>query len=263
MLSRALIVLLIVLNLGVATWWLWRQASTPAPQDGRIDGAPLLLLPSEYYARVSESERPAVNAETPGDAGQGADVAPVDNPVEVEPATTAVEPVAAPAAQPPPSQPSQAVVDAEAQCFVFGPGATPGMRERAAAFAVGPVRYRPLPDPAPAARGWRVVMPAQADLEQARAMQQRLREAGFTDQVLVRTPAEANSIALGLFGTRQAAERHQQALVAAGFQAQIHPANNDIRPALALQLRAGVDVDSVRHRLQVLRAQPLDCAELH
>lgn len=237
MLTRALIVLLVVLNLGIASWWWWQPVRQPAPVDARVPGVPLLQLPAES----TSSGAPSASRATPA---------------VVEAASVADAP-AVPLA---PALPLAG--NGSGQCYAFGPLQADAPQPGALAHAHGPVRFQPAPEPAAPPRGWRVVMPPQAGAEAAMAMQQRLRAAGFSDQVLVRNPPEANSIALGLFGTREAAQRHRQRLADAGFRAQVHPAGGEIRPALAFELRQGADPDQVRVALGLLRAQPLDCNQL-
>ena len=54
---------------------------------------------------------------------------------------------------------------------------------------------------------------------EAEAAVTRIAEAGFSDYLLVREGSEANGIALGRYGTREAAQRRTAALQAAGFAA--------------------------------------------
>ena len=229
MLTRALIVLLLVLNLGVALWWWWREPPSAPAAPPQPAGVPLLELPA-----VVREPRPA----------------PIDLPEAAQAAASgeAREPLAATAGS--------------GQCFAFGPFEQPPAPAQASAIAHGPVRLQPLPADAAPPRGWRVVIPPQPDAEAASALQQRLREAGFNDQLLVRNPPEAGSIALGSFGNRETALRHRERLAEAGFPAQLQPTGNEIRPALAFELRAGIEPDAARASLQVLRAQALDCATL-
>lgn len=67
-------------------------------------------------------------------------------------------------------------------------------------------------------RGWRVVLPRLAGLEAAEAMAARIAAAGFSDYLVMRDGDDANAIALGRYGTREAAQRRMSALLAAGFQ---------------------------------------------
>jgi hypothetical protein len=65
MLARALFVLLIVLNLGVAAWWLWHEPGGGAAMAGPEGNVPRLELPSERASAVAadagvEQAAPAV-----------------------------------------------------------------------------------------------------------------------------------------------------------------------------------------------------------
>lgn len=150
MLIRSLIVLLVVLNLGVAAWWVLHDtpAQTPVLQPA---GVPRLQLREE---------------------------------------ATPVRDVPAPAPR------SQALATAQ----------------------------RPAPTTActgeeAGAAGWRVYLPSQSSLEAADDAAGRIAAAGFSDYLVLREGSEANSIALGRYGTREAAQRRLAALQAAGFAA--------------------------------------------
>lgn len=247
MLSRGLIVLLLVLNLGVALWWSAQPPADAAPPSARIDGVPLLLLPGEDATTAAATAvAPDAEADAQAETRTGT-------------RTDAASPAPAPLDALPPAR---IAGSGSGLCYAFGPLEAGTAQPPALAHAHGPVRLRGGDQPAANARRWRVVMPPLADAEAAAAMQQRLRAAGFDDQVLVRNPPEANSIALGLFGSREAALRQRQTLADAGFAAQVHPSGGDIHPALAFELRQGADPDQVRVALGLLRAQPLDCSEL-
>ena len=146
MLLRSLIVLLIVLNLGVAAWWLLheRPAARPLLQPA---GVPRLQLRDEVRP-PRENALPATR-------------------------TTSAAPAATTA------------------CTGDEDGAD----------------------------GWRVYLPSQASLAAAEAMAGRIAEAGFSDYLVMREGGEANAIALGRYGTREAAQRRTASLQAAGFGA--------------------------------------------
>lgn len=266
MFTRALIVLLLVLNLGIALWWWLAPAPTTPPAPAQLADVPLLRLPGEAQSAMPGAIAPPA-AEVPPAAVVGASTQPsvADGSVTAsEPAQVAsVEGAGAPSVEMASTPPAVAASGTgSGTCYAFGPLSQAPTQAVLARYAHGPVQRQPRPDDLPAPRGWRVVMPPLPDADAAVAMQQRLRDAGFNDQLLVRNPPEPLTIALGLFGTREAAERHRAALAAAGFQAQLHPSGNDIRPALAFELRAGVDADAARVGLHALRVQALDCASL-
>ena len=162
MLVRSLIVLLVVLNLGVAAWWLLHDAPAPTP----------LLQPAGVPRLQLRDEAPPARI--------------------VQPARRTAAPV----------QPAEttACTGAEAD-----------------------------------AGGWRVFLPPLASVEDAEALAARIGESGFSDYLVIREGAEMNSVALGRYGTREAAQRRIAALQAAGFPARCAriPATSQesIRPA--------------------------------
>lgn len=69
------------------------------------------------------------------------------------------------------------------------------------------------------ASAWRVWLPSLPTAEAAQATATRIGEAGFSDYLVVRDGADANTIALGRYGSEQAAQRRTAALRASGFPA--------------------------------------------
>jgi hypothetical protein len=66
---------------------------------------------------------------------------------------------------------------------------------------------------------WRVWLPRLPTAEAAQATAARIGEAGFSDYLVVRDGADANTIALGRYGSEEAARRRTAALRASGFPA--------------------------------------------
>ncbi|GAB3348095.1 SPOR domain-containing protein [Lysobacter tyrosinilyticus] len=191
MLARALIVLLSVLNLGVAAWWIAHDPPPAKAMPQVPPGVARLLLVQEGAPGPAPTAVEQVAPSTAADAS----------------ATSSVADVVAPAAP---------------QCFSFGPFASKDAGTKAAAKLrpqVQKLSEREQPAPA-AARGWRVYLPPLPSLEQAQTTAQRIGAAGFSDFLVVREGAEANSIALGRFSSEDAANKHADALNAAGFAAQ-------------------------------------------
>ncbi len=199
MLTRALIVLLLVLNLGVAAWW-W-LAPTPAaePPPAHPAGVPRLQLLSEAPRRAAATATAATaDAEAPS-ATQ----------------TSAPE-TAAPAAEAP------EVAAVATRCVRLGPFADGAAAEAARTRLPAGVLASRVHSQAGTARGaWNVLMPPQADAAAAQALAQRIDAAGFKDYYVIRDGGGANGIALGRFGSEPSAQRHQAALQAAGFAAQV------------------------------------------
>lgn len=231
MFARALIVLLLVLNLGVAAWWLTR-APMPPP------------VPAEPALGVARLQLPN---EAPG--------LPVAPPAAPDPAVRAAGATPAASVGPAPATP---------QCYSFGPYNS----DQAAVAAQA--RLQPLTlrivartQRSAPARGWRVLLPAFANREQADAAAQRIAAAGFNDYFVVREGNEAHSIALGRYRGENTARGRAAALVAAGFPARAEPIGGG--PAITwLDVAAAEGFDA--ERAQTIATSPqrhdLDCATL-
>lgn len=236
MLIRALIVLLIVLNVGVAAWWISRPEPPPPALPAQPAGVPRLQL-------LSESGRSAVPAQAP------APVAPSPTPP-----VAAADP-AAPVAEP----------AAPAQCFSIGPFADQAAASSAAARIGSQIaRGNPRQVPGKTAQGYNVVLPPQADREAARALAQRIGAAGFDDYLVVNSGAQANGIALGRYRSREGAERRQAALRAAGFDAQLQSIGDEGAAQwwLDVAAAAGVTASGLRSAAGAPQSRSLDCALL-
>lgn len=231
---RASLVLLVVLNLGVALWWALRSDTPPATVEA---------LPSGIARLQLLSERP-----------------------ELRPATMAPPASAAPDTPAPAQATSTPAPQAPAtpeRCYSAGPFADTAALDAARA-ALAPmasrVRSRELRENG--GRGWRVYLPAAADRAAADASAQRLRAAGFTDLVVVGDGAEANSVALGRFSTEARARAHAAALQAAGFAAKAE-ALGETRSRYWLDFAAGPGFDPNRARRAAgASLRTTDCAGL-
>lgn len=180
MLIRALIVLLLVLNLGVAAWWLTRVPSPPEP------AIPPSTVPQLELVAAGDSSSAAAAASAAGRTDA--------------PATT------------------------PERCASFGPfastDAAADARQRVLALSAR-VRVRELA--AGPYRGWKVWLPPYPTAAAVEAVSERVAAAGFNDRFVVREGRDANSLALGRFGSEAPARQHAAALVAAGFPAQAVP----------------------------------------
>jgi len=237
MFARALIVLLVILNLGVAAWWLLRTdppapASTPHPR-----GVPRLQLVSETAA------------------GAPAQVAV---PQAGEPLTAAPPPADAPA--PAIDETGQPQASA-ARCFSFGPFPDAAAASAAQAKLPGGARSARIRSETLRRGGaWTVLMPPQPDRAAAQALAQRIDAAGFKDYYVIGEGASINGIALGRFGAEEAARRHQAALRAAGFQAQLQaPASAGSATWLDVETSPSFDADAARATIGATRAQARAC----
>ena len=233
MLLRATIVMLVMLNLGAALWWASGPHAPPARAQAATSQAPTLRLLHE--AVPTPAQAPA------------SPVAPV---VEGEDALAAAEDAVAP-----PSAPVAAPV-----CRSFGPFADADAAERArAALAAAGVQATPREVAARAVRGWKVAMPPFASREDAVAMAERLRAAGVSDLYVMGEGPEANGIALGRYGSEDAARRRQADLGSKGFQAQAEPLGGPAQAWLDARLPPTVDAPALA---RIAGSRALDCARL-
>ncbi len=234
---RASLVLLVVLNLGVALWWALRSDAPPAPAEEAPSGIARLQLLSE------RPERRTASLPAPTDAKAGTTLP------ETAPDTTATTPPPAPTAP--------------ERCFSAGPFPDTATLD-AARVGLAPMasRLRSREIRENGGRGWRVYLPAAGDRTAADANAQRLRGAGFTDLVVVADGAEANSVALGRFSTEARARAHAEALQAAGFAAKAE-ALGETRSRYWLDLVAGPGFDANQARRAASGAlRGTDCAVL-
>lgn len=229
MFARALLVLLLVLNVGVATWWAMRTPLAPPAAVEPPPGVARLQLLDETPGAITSRAGPATAAQ-PG-------------------ATT-------------PPAPAVAVIATTLQCFSFGPYSN----DQAAVAAQA--RLQPLTERLVvreqrrgSARGWRVLLPALPDAEQAEATAQRIAAAGFGDYFVVREGAEVNSIALGRYGNETAARHRAEALVAAGFAARAEALGGTLT-WLDVRAAPGFDAPAAQQRAAARERRRLDCAAL-
>lgn len=254
MLARSLIVLLVVLNLGVAAWWMARDEAAPAaPAAEPPAGVARLQLLGEVAPVEDVVTQPAVasTAVTSAPSAPGQQAAGDAD----QAASTASPATAPPAAQEP------------LQCYAIGPFSDAGKlaaARRQLQSRVARLGIRETTPASAARREWRVWLPPQADRAAAQAMVDRITAAGFSDYYIVSSGGEANSIALGLYGSEEPARRRQAALQAAGFdQVRAEPIGD--APAVA----TWIDVASATPlaaadatALGAERVEPLDCATL-
>ncbi|NZA25389.1 SPOR domain-containing protein [Luteimonas sp. SJ-92] len=267
MLLRALIVLLLALNLGVALWWALRP---PAAAPGVPDpppGVPRLQLVEEASpearataAGVAAAEPQAPLADADGDPAADADADADARNAGRDPADADSPSGRSAEGRAEGADPSASV---PARCLSLGPF------DQAASLAAAREALQPRAlhlrerEVVSAPRGWRVMLPPHADRAAAQATAQKLGAAGFDDHFILAEGAEANAIALGRFSGEAAARRHVAALRAAGFAAQADPlGETSVRHWLDLAVGDGFDADAARTAAGAQRAEALDCAQL-
>ncbi len=276
MLTRALIVVLAILNLGVATWWLLRDEPARAPLPPPPTGvAELRWLPGGTDAAV---------------AAQASAAAPTEALVEREAApATAVAAAPAPAAATPaaPSKPAEPVKAPEPMAAVAKPAPEPVAEKPAApavpprCLALGPfadraaasaaqsragnllsqVRLREQPAASGSAR-YRVLLPAAASRDDAQATVKRIVAAGLSDYYIISQGDETNAIALGQYRNREGAERRMAAVQAAGFQPRLVASGDAGQWWLEGQLATGSEPAQAQQRSGAAQQRSLECTRL-
>ena len=237
MLTRVVIVLLVVLNLGAGAWWALRPAPRETPIDSRVPGVAWIEMASEPVQRASAGTALADNVAPTASASQSGATAPV---------TAGRSAVEAPAAT------------LNLQCATLGPFSTPALAQVAQARIAAPgvtVSMRIAPA---SGRGWRVLVPPLGDAAQAAAMATRIGAAGISDYFVMRDGADANAIALGRYGSETAARRRAQSLVEAGFAARAEPVGA-ITHWLDIQSDRTAELADLRTRSGASRLQSIDC----
>lgn len=243
MLVRALVVLLLVLNLGVAAWWTLRAPPSPAPA---------FVPPADVSTLLLVSERKPAQV-----------VAPASAPAIVPNAPVQIASAPAPPAAT--TTPTPPVTGASpARCYSVGPfadsAAAGNAREVLMAVAS---RVVPREQRTGSARGWRVYLPPMASPAEAQAAAQRIAAAGFGDYFIVRQGSEANSIALGRYRSEDTARRRADNLAAAGFAVRAEPLGDGGPSTVWLDLVAKPEFDPARAEAAVqVPARELDCARI-
>ena len=236
MILRAAIVFLLILNLGVAAWWLGGTSLRAASGTPVVDDSlPRLRLLNEPIAAK-----------------------PVVAPTVV--AAPSVAPVASTAVAEKPATPVVPVV-ATSVCLSFGPfedaaardAARPGLQALAQKVVARDAKAK-------SGRGWRVYMPALASREEAQQLVEKIKAAGINDWYIINTGSEINSIALGRYGSEESARRRQAQLTGKGFEARAESLS-DTPPQWWLDARFPVDANKAT-LAAIAPSKPLDCARL-
>jgi len=276
MLTRALIVFLVILNLGVALWWLLRGEPASAPPASPVGVAQLEVLPSTQATPASATPVTAAPALQ--------DATPTSAPVTPPPVTTAAPPTAVadtpaptpaasvPAPAPVAAAPTPAAVPAPvsatptpAQCVSLGPFADRAAAQAAQSRAGGALRGAKLREVADAgATRYRVLLPPAASREQAQATVKRIVAAGVSDYYIIAQGEDTNAIALGQYRNREGADRRLAALSAAGFKATMVASGGDGSAQwwLDATLAEGTDPAVARQRSGAAQQRSLECVRL-
>jgi len=275
MLTRALIVVLVILNLGVALWWLLRGEPVSEPAASPVGVAQLDVLPSTQAppaAATPTDNAPALQDVTPASASAAARVTP-----EVPPTAVAATPAPAPAATAPAVAPGPAAAPAvappapvappaaPAQCVSLGPFADRATAQAAQSRAGSALRTARLREVADAgATRYRVLLPPAASREEAQATVKRIVAAGVSDYYIIAQGEETHAIALGQYRNREGADRRLAALSAAGFKAKMVASGGDGSAQwwLDATLAAGTEAAAARQRSGAAQQRSLECAHV-
>ena len=232
MLLRATLVILAMLNLGAALWWISGAQGAVAPPAAVTADAPQLRLLHEAVPAPVETTTPAQPMPAAAEPSSGSGVAGARMDVPAAPV-----------------------------CLRFGPFAdAPASQAAGGALARVGVRTIARQTPARATRGWKVATSPFASREAAVAVAERLRAAGVSDLYVMGEGPDANSIALGRYGSEDAARRRQADLRGKGVEAIAQPlGGGPMQEWLDARLPAGTDPASLP---QVAPARALDCATL-
>ncbi|OOW85697.1 sporulation protein [Xanthomonas campestris pv. vitiswoodrowii] len=293
---RALIVVLIVLNAGVALWWALQPPSAPPSAPPQPSGvARLELLPTATGA--GGAVLPAAAHTGSGSAAESASTAPAPSTSTASglasvptPATSAVAGPSTPTSAAPTSattaaaeaprsaseaaaKPADGVATTAAQS---SPAPSPPAAERCA--SLGPFAARADADAALArVRGqasrasvredkdagistFRVMLPNVGDRAAAQALVKRIAAAGMGDYYVI-AQGEDNTVALGQYQSRERAERRQASLVGAGFPAQLVPSGNG-QSRWWIDVRTSAATSALQGAAGATRQRSLDCAAL-
>ncbi|MEZ5544083.1 MAG: SPOR domain-containing protein [Lysobacteraceae bacterium] len=226
MLSRALIAVLLVMNLGVAAWWLLHAPARTQVRPSAPEQAPVLRLLSE-----SEAQMP------PGEEAPPAEAEPSDLP------------------QPTPG-PDRLT------CLEIGPFLTQSdLRRAMGAFTPNAERIQFRETRSLANRGYWVFLPAQGSRDKALSIARELSAKGLRDYYVVTAGERENTISLGLFRDLSNAEQRHEQVRQAGFAPQLQPREDEI-PAwwIDLAIDSGFDLNERLHGYTGVTAKQVPCS---
>ncbi|WP_440985458.1 SPOR domain-containing protein [Xanthomonas sontii] len=281
MLVRALLVVLTILNLGVAVWWAMQPPTPPAvPMPAVPAGVATLQLVNEAPAPAAAPTAPAAApvaapADAQADTAVAADTVeavPVQAdapaaPTTAAPFTAPTPPAAVPAPAPTQSQAEPAAKPAAdaAVCLSVGPYPDRDAAQAAvAALAPGAPRPRLREAADSDATSFRVILPTIGGEDGLRQATERIVAAGIRDYYPLRQGDAGNAIALGQYRSREGAERRRQELARAGFNADLIPSGGSGQSRWWLDLRAdsAAQAATLRRQLGAARQRTVDCGTL-
>ncbi|MDV0440494.1 SPOR domain-containing protein [Xanthomonas sacchari] len=277
MLVRALLVVLTILNLGVAVWWAMQPPTPPSvPMPAVPAGVATLQLVNEAPAPAAAPTPPAVApVAAPADTAVAADAigsVPAQADAPAAPTTAAQDTAPAPPAAAPAPAPTQSLVEPAAKpaadaavCLSVGPYPDRDAAQAAvAALAPGAPRPRLREAADSDATSFRVILPTIGGEDGLRQATERIVAAGIRDYYPLRQGETGNAIALGQYRSREGAERRRAELARAGFNADLIPSGGSGQSRWWLDLRAdsAAQAATLRRQLGAARQRSVDCATL-
>lgn len=255
MLIRASIVVLVILNLGVALWWATRGELQPprvTESDTRV--ASLELVPT--VANETDQTIGAGAMPTSAPAAGGAPlIALPESPPDV-PAQSAQAVLSEPEIKPAP---------APEQCLSLGPFLDRSQAEAGMARLSGiAARARLREVPAAQSGNYRVWIPPAASRDEAQATAARIVGSGLGDYYVISQGDDANAVALGQYRNRDGAERRLAAVRAAGFATAAISRSGEVAASWWIDTAVvpQSSATAVATRSGALRQQSLDCVRL-
>lgn len=237
---RALIVVLAILNTGVALWWGLRPSPPPpVPPSAPTGVASLQLIApptaAAAVATTAEAATPAPAAAAPAPA--------IAAPAAAKAVATAVKPTN------------------DLRCLSFGPYPSRDGAE-ATRMVAGPLLSdaRVHEVPGADASSFRVMLAAVGNREQAQALVARIKAAGIGDYYVI-SQGDNNDVAMGQYRNREGAERRQSELAAKGFSAEVLPSGGSGQSRWWLDARTAAD-DAALRALRAPGQRSRDCATL-
>ncbi len=148
-----------------------------------------------------------------------------------------------------------------AQCAGFGPFAEDEVVAARNTLEPRVLRMVPRRQEEGPTRGWRVYLPPFDSVEAVEAAAGRVSAAGFSDYFIVRDGIEANSLALGRYGSEAAAQRRVAELADKGIAARAMPIGSGAaRVWLDVEANAAFDVELAQADAGAPGHVMLDCA---
>ena len=263
MISRALVAILLMMNLGVAAWALWGPAPDPArARDAAISAIPRLRLLAE--AEPVAAPLPAAaeigNAQlVASDAVVTGSVPALASPPAHEPDVAADHAVAGAAGAVADAGPGTAVVtdgeppapDVTYHCFSIGPFVAIDDLRRTSALIENAVQRQQVREVRSSeVRGYRVYLAAFASRQEAMDAARMLQEKGLRDYYVVTAGEQENTVSLGLFRDLSNAEARREMVRGFGFEPRLEPRQQELT---RWWLDIAVAVDDTAWRQQATR----------